>query len=44
VHGLVAEHLPEDWAELEPEHVQALVKVGIETDRGTLVCGPGGAV
>src|SRR4051795_6116916 len=37
LHGLVADHLPEDWAELEPEQVQALVKVGIETDRGPWV-------
>src|SRR4051794_16465010 len=37
LHGLVAEHLPEDWAELEAEQVQALVKVGIETDRGPWV-------
>src|SRR3954452_22584741 len=37
LHGLVGEHLPEDWAELEPEEVQALVKVGIETDRGPWV-------
>jgi transposase len=37
LHGLVGEHLPEDWAELEPEQVQALVKVGIETDRGPWV-------
>jgi transposase len=37
LHGLVADHLPEDWAELEPEQVQGLVKVGIETDRGPWV-------
>jgi hypothetical protein len=37
LHALVADHLPEDWAELEPEQVQALVKVGIETDRGPWV-------
>jgi transposase len=37
LHALVAEHLPEDWVELEPEQVQALVKVGIETDRGPWV-------
>jgi transposase len=37
LHGLVADHLPEDWAELEPEQVQDLVKVGIETDRGPWV-------
>jgi transposase len=37
LHALVADHLPEDWAEMEPEQVQALVKVGIETDRGPWV-------
>jgi hypothetical protein len=37
LHTLIAEHLPEDWAEAEPEQVQALVKVGIETDRGPWV-------
>ena len=37
LHALVDEHLPEDWEELEPERVQALVKVGIETDRGPWV-------
>ena len=37
LHALVADHLPEDWVELEPEQVQALVKVGIETDRGPWV-------
>ena len=37
LHALVADHLSEDWAEMEPEQVQALVKVGIETDRGPWV-------
>lgn len=37
LHALIADHLPEDWVELEPEQVQALVKVGIETDRGPWV-------
>ena len=37
LHALIADHLPEDWIELEPEQVQALVKVGIETDRGPWV-------
>src|SRR6478609_7880353 len=37
LHALVADHLPEDWVELEPDEVQALVKVGIETDRGPWV-------
>ena len=37
LHALIATHVPEDWAELEPGHAQALVKVGIETDRGPWV-------
>jgi transposase len=37
LHALVAEHLPEDWDEAEPEDIRALVKVGIETDRGPWV-------
>ena len=37
LHALIADHLPEDWIELEPEQVQTLVKVGIETDRGPWV-------
>jgi hypothetical protein len=37
LHALVAEHLPEDWEELEPEQVQGLVKIGIKTDRGPWV-------
>lgn len=37
LHALITEHLPEDYAESEPEQVQALVKVGIETDRGPWV-------
>ena len=37
LHALIATHLPEDWAELEPGQAQALVKVGIETDRGPWV-------
>jgi transposase len=37
LHALVADHLPEDWAELEPEQIRELVKVGIETDRGPWV-------
>jgi transposase len=37
LHALIAEHLPEDWIELEPEQVPGLVKVGIETDRGPWV-------
>src|SRR4051795_3667661 len=37
LHALVADHLPEEWVELEPEQVTALIKVGIETDRGPWV-------
>jgi transposase len=37
LHALVAEHLGEDWDEAEPEDIRALVKVGIETDRGPWV-------
>jgi transposase len=37
LHALVADHLPEDWVELESEQIQGLVKVGIETDRGPWV-------
>ena len=36
LHALIAEHLPEDWVELDPTGA-ALVKVGIETDRGPWV-------
>src|SRR5215213_1385766 len=35
LHALIAEQMPQGWAELEPEEVAALVKVGIETDRGS---------
>src|SRR5262245_43370951 len=37
LHGLIAAHLPEEWADLEPGAAQAQVKVGIETDRGSWV-------
>jgi len=37
LHTLIATHLPEEWANLEPGQAQALVKVGIETDRGPWV-------
>ena len=37
LHALIATHLPEGWADLEPGQAQALVKVGIETDRGPWV-------
>ena len=37
LHELIAAHLPEEWADLEPGTAQAEVKVGIETDRGPWV-------
>ncbi|HET7356972.1 MAG TPA: IS110 family transposase [Nocardioidaceae bacterium] len=37
LHALVAEHLGEDLEELEADQLQAMVKVGIETDRGPWV-------
>jgi transposase len=37
LHALVAEHMPDAWADLEPGEAAAMVKVGIETDRGSWV-------
>jgi transposase len=37
LHGLIGEHLPPEWAELDPAEAAAGVKVGIETDRGPWV-------
>jgi len=37
LHALIAEHAPPEWADLEPQAAAALVKVGIETDRGAWV-------
>ena len=37
LHALIAGCMPEEWAELEPSEAAALVKVGIETDRGPWV-------
>src|SRR6476619_2343871 len=37
LHALIAEHLPVDWADLEPGQAALMVKVGIETDRGPWV-------
>src|SRR5918994_2021266 len=37
LHTLIATHLPDEWADLEPGQAQALVKIGIETDRGPWV-------
>jgi len=36
LHALIAEHMPAQWADLEPGQAAAMVKVGIETDRGSL--------
>jgi transposase len=37
LHALIAQFVPEQWAELEPGEVASRVKVGIETDRGQWV-------
>jgi Transposase len=37
LHALIGEHLPEGWADWEPARAAAMVKVGIETDRGPWV-------
>jgi hypothetical protein len=37
LHALVAEHSPEDWADLPPEEAARRVVIGIETDRGSWV-------
>lgn len=37
LHALVAELMPDDWADLEPGEAASRVKVGIETDRGPWV-------
>ncbi len=37
LHALIAEQMPDDWADRDPDEVAALVKVGIETDRGSWV-------
>lgn len=37
LHALIATHLSDEWADLEPGLAQALVKIGIETDRGPWV-------
>jgi transposase len=34
LHALIGEHVPPEWADLEPQAAAAMVKVGIETDRG----------
>jgi len=37
LHGLIAEHVPEGWADLDPADAAAMVKVGLETERGSWV-------
>ena len=37
LHALIGEHTPLEWADLEPDRAAAMVKVGIETDRGPWV-------
>ena len=37
LHSLVASQMPDDWVDGGPEEAAALVKVGIETDRGSWV-------
>ena len=37
LHALIGEHMSEGWAEWEPAQTAAMVKVGIETDRGPWV-------
>jgi transposase len=37
LHALIGEHMPEGWADWEPARAAAMVKVGIETDRGPWV-------
>lgn len=37
LHSLVAAQMPDDWVELDPAEAAGLVKIGIETDRGSWV-------
>ncbi|WP_446220645.1 IS110 family transposase [Micromonospora sp. IBHARD004] len=37
LHALIAEHMPADWADLDPAEAAAQVRIGIETDRGPWV-------
>jgi transposase len=37
LHALIGEHLPREWAELDPVDAARRVKIGIETDRGPWV-------
>ena len=37
LHGLIAEKMPAGWVNLDPVDAAAMVKIGIETDRGSWV-------
>ncbi len=37
LHSMIAAQMPDDWVDRDPGEVTALVKVGIETDRGSWV-------
>jgi transposase len=37
LHALITAQMPDDWADRDPDEVAGLVKVGIETDRGSWV-------
>ncbi len=37
LNSLIAAQMPDDWADRDPDEVAGLVKVGIETDRGSWV-------
>ena len=37
LHALIAEHLPQEWADLPAEEAARRVVIGIETDRGPWV-------
>ncbi|MCW2761361.1 MAG: family transposase [Marmoricola sp.] len=37
LHSLIAAQLPDDWVDRDPDEAAGLVKVGIETDRGSWV-------
>ena len=37
LHSLIAAQMPDDWLDRDPNEVAGLVKVGIETDRGSWV-------
>ena len=37
LHSLIAAQMPDDWVDRDPAEAAALVKVGVETDRGSWV-------